>query len=463
MSGRLLIIDCNAASRMLLRGRLMEAYYEVETLGDPGDPALPLRAAKADLVVLVAHRPGRGIQDALRRLKSRARCATVPVILAVAAEGPRGEAGFDLGADDVVRLPVSDAVLQVRIRSLIRIKRSFDELHLRDLTVRDLGLDQTGLQEGAARPPLNVLVARGADPAGAADLTARLGACTRLTARLLEREEDLPLRIGGAHRLPALVLRLTEPEAIRTGFRRIAQLRADPATRAMTILALTDPADDATALQALDLGASDFCPVDAPADELTARLVGQDRRRRMMDRLREALAASLRDAVTDPLTGLHNRRFADAHMPRLMARSATDSRPFAVMMLDLDAFKSVNDRFGHAAGDLVLRETALRLSGAVRAVDLVARWGGEEFLVALPGAAEEEATGIAERVRLAVAGTPFALGTAGAPLPITISIGLSVARPGCGADLVGLLAEADAALYAAKRSGRNRVEVAAAA
>lgn len=172
-----------------------------------------------------------------------------------------------------------------------------------------------------------------------------------------------------------------------------------------------------------------------------------------------------RQAATDALTGLKNRKSFDEALAEAFARFRSEGRPMAVIFTDADRFKSVNDTHGHAAGDAVLRELALRIERAVGDAGLVARYGGEEIAVVLPGMGTDEASMLGERVRAEVAADAFDLsGVEGAPdeLDVTISVGVSATD----ADRVErldapekLLCEADACVYDAKRAGRNRVFV----
>jgi two-component system, cell cycle response regulator len=159
-------------------------------------------------------------------------------------------------------------------------------------------------------------------------------------------------------------------------------------------------------------------------------------------------------ARVDPLTGLANRRAFDEALAAAVARAHRAAAPLSVVALDVDHFKRVNDAHGHAAGDAVLRELAARARAALREGDLLARVGGEELAALLPGEPLEGAADAAERLRAAVAAAPFAAGTAA--LPVTISAGCAALEPG-DRDGGALLARADARLYEAKRSGRNRV------
>jgi two-component system cell cycle response regulator len=165
--------------------------------------------------------------------------------------------------------------------------------------------------------------------------------------------------------------------------------------------------------------------------------------------LADLAAASRRD----PLTALPNRRAFDEDLAREAARAARSGAPLAVVVLDIDRFKAVNDTHGHAAGDAVLQAVATRAAGAIRAGDLLARLGGEEFGILLPGADLARAVDAAERIRAALAALPVE--AAGRALPITASFGCAALAP--GEPPHALVARADARLYEAKRDGRNRV------
>jgi two-component system cell cycle response regulator len=219
---------------------------------------------------------------------------------------------------------------------------------------------------------------------------------------------------------------------------------------------LADEGELARLAKGLDLGANDYLIRPVDRNELLARVRSQVRRKRLQDRLRENYRRSLSLALTDELTGLYNRRYVVAHLEELVARvnndGATDT---SVMMFDVDHFKAVNDQFGHPGGDDALRQLADRALRGVRSIDLVARLGGEEFVVVLPETDLAAATIVAERLRHAVAVEPFFIHSSSERHPITISIGVAVAQTGDTVDT--LLQRADDALYQAKNAGRNKV------
>ena len=177
-------------------------------------------------------------------------------------------------------------------------------------------------------------------------------------------------------------------------------------------------------------------------------------------------ARLLRSGFTDVLTGWNNRRYLTVRLAEELARARRDRTRLVCLMLDVDHFKRVNDTYGHAAGDVVLRELAQRIESQVRASDVAARYGGEEFVILLPNTNVDAAQRLAERIRAEIGGSPIAL-PCGESVTITASIGIAeVAPTNADRDLKtlgdSLVARADVALYAAKSAGRDRVIVEAA-
>ncbi|MBV8603132.1 MAG: GGDEF domain-containing protein [Pelomonas sp.] len=175
---------------------------------------------------------------------------------------------------------------------------------------------------------------------------------------------------------------------------------------------------------------------------------------RLRSRLKETVARLGEIAARDGLTGLWSRRHIDALLLKEIQRAARSGAPLAVALADLDHFKSVNDRFGHAAGDAALQYASRAIGTSLRGGDELGRWGGEEFLILLPNANAEQARACANRLREALAAQPFDAAT---QARLTVSVGLAVWTPGEG--VAELVARADRAMYRAKQAGRNRVEV----
>lgn len=168
--------------------------------------------------------------------------------------------------------------------------------------------------------------------------------------------------------------------------------------------------------------------------------------------LTKRLQVLLRKTVTDRLTGVGNRRFGEQAL-RHLSKSKDASKPFGLVFFDLDHFKAINDRWGHNAGDLVLRQVASVAKSNLRSMDLLCRWGGEEFLALVPSVTEEVLVEIAERIRKTVESRPVAVD--GESIPVTLSAGVLLAPVGISPS--SLIAQADALLYKAKDAGRNRI------
>ncbi len=239
----------------------------------------------------------------------------------------------------------------------------------------------------------------------------------------------------------------------------VRRLRARPAVRAPFILYVAELDDAAEREAGLAAGADDCVARRASARELDARLTAARRIAELESVLRVTLAENRKLSATDDLTRVNSRRFFSKHFPREVERAARYGRALSLVLCDIDLFKSVNDTYGHAGGDQVLRQFGERLQQSLRrGVDWVARIGGEEFAVVLPETGYQQALDVARRLRAAVARPPFT--TEGKAIEVTASFGL------CGLDRVPAgdrrLAErvlkiADAALYRSKNAGRNRV------
>jgi two-component system, cell cycle response regulator len=250
---------------------------------------------------------------------------------------------------------------------------------------------------------------------------------------------------------PAVLLMAREMQGL-DGLAVLDALRGDPHTEDMPVVFVTGHTDAADLALGLQRGAHDYVRKPVDPVELVARIGTALRLRALHDELARRNAELEQLARTDVLTGLANRRHADDVLRATIASARRHRRTLSAVLVDVDNFKSVNDLHGHAAGDAVLREIAVRLTAGLREEDTAARWGGEEFLLLLPDSSD--AGVVCERLRAAVGGRPMNVHGL-LELPVTASFGWA---PWSG-DETGeaLIGRADVALYAAKAAGRDRV------
>ena len=224
------------------------------------------------------------------------------------------------------------------------------------------------------------------------------------------------------------------------------------------LLLLTANSHKADLIHGLNAGADDYLVKPVDPMELKARLNTGRRILGLQEQLIAAREAMRRQAMRDSLTGAWNHAAILDILNSELHRGWRDGSPLSVVLADLDHFKDVNDTFGHLAGDEALCEAYRRMAKAMRPYDMIGRYGGEEFLIVLPGCDEPGALHFCERLRGQVADSPIAF--QGEEISVTVSVGVVVREPNDSADGQALLQAADQALYRAKRAGRNRVELA---
>lgn len=452
MVGKILIADDVATNRIVFKVKLAAACYQPLLAGDAQTCLAMARAEKPDAILLDADLGNRRGLAVLEQLRADAATADIPVLmLAASPDAGLRLAALRAGAEDCLAKPLDDQLLMARLRNLLRLHETADELGHREQALQVLGLAEA--PAGFERQGLVVVVAE--RPEQALLLRRQLAGRAGIEVRTMGRDEALNATAAGL--APDIFVLDAEISGPGGGLRLMSDLRARRAARHSAMVLIGQGQVPADLAMAYDMGVSAALPDDLPAEEMAFRLQALLRRKRTGDRLRHSVQDGLRLAVTDPLTGLYNRRYAQPRLAAIAERAHACGSAFAVMVIDLDRFKQVNDRWGHAAGDAVLVEVAQRLSLNLRPADLVSRIGGEEFLVILPESGASEARHIAERLRHAIEKPPVAL-PGGETLQITVSIGLAVqdsaqaAIP--AADLVDM---ADQALLCAKSRGRNQV------
>jgi two-component system, cell cycle response regulator len=452
MTARVLVVDDVPANAKLLEARLTAEYFDVVTATSGPEALAICERAQCDIVLLDVMMPDMDGFEVCRRLKAGPATHHIPVVMVTALDQPSDRVrGLEAGADDFLTKPVSDIALIARVRSLTRLKLVTDELRMRALTSKEIGIQ---------------------DPMVAALADAGRGGRVLVIDDRRASYERIAKVLAGEHRVDVEV---DPPEALFhaaegdydllmislgfenfDGLRLCSQVRSLERTRNVPILVIVEAEDNARLLRGLEIGVNDYLVRPIDKNEMLARVRTQIRKRRYGVRLRDNVQLSMELAVTDALTGLHNRRYMESHLTSLVEQALARGKPLALLVVDIDYFKAVNDVHGHDAGDDVLREFATRVKKSIRGIDLACRYGGEEFVIVMPETDMAVAAIVAERIRRRIAGEPFVIRDGSTALDITISIGIA-ALSGVEDSAAHILKRADQALYRAKRDGRNRV------
>lgn len=453
MTARILVVDDIPANVKLLEARLLAEYFDVLTAKDGYEALAICESQPIDLILLDIMMPGIDGFEVCERLKANVRTSHIPVVMVTALDQPSDRVrGLKAGADDFLTKPVNDLQLMSRVKSLVRLKNVSDELRLRAEAAYSVGLQDLNR---ADRPDEQGSVLLVDGRAGSQD---RLTRSLKPIADVVAMSDPQAALFEAAERNFDLVIVNGNFDGYDP-LRLCSQLRSLERTRYIPVLLIAEQGQEDLIVRALDLGVTDYLMRPVDPNELVARSLTQVRRKHYNDRLRSSVRETIELAVTDGLTGLHNRRYLDNHLKVLIERAVARGRPLSVCITDIDRFKSVNDTYGHDAGDDVLREFARRLRATVRGADLACRYGGEEFVVIMPDTPADMAAAIAERLRTSVEGQAFSLGEKA--LGITASMGIASLNLQ-GDTPEALLKRADNALYQAKSNGRNQVVAAAA-
>lgn len=451
MTARVLIVDDIEANVKLLEARLTAEYFETLTARS-GPEALEIcNTEGADVVLLDIMMPVMDGFEVCRRLKSNPKTAHIPVIMVTALDQPSDKVnGLQAGADDFLTKPVDDIALVTRVKNLARLKTLTDEMMMRASTSEQMGIagDPGSANRDAGKGGRVLLVE---DHQRSADRIIE----TLSTEQNVVHE---PCPQNALLKLPdtdfeLLIVSLSLNGT--DGLRLCSQVRSLDRIRHMPILIIVEPGDDAKLLRGLDMGVNDYIVRPIDRNEMLARIRTQIKRKRYADHLRTRLEESVEMALTDDLTGLHNRRYMESHLKTLVNEASQRDKPLSLLLTDIDFFKSVNDIHGHDAGDVVLREFAERIRKNIRGIDLACRFGGEEFVVMMPDTDLSKAYLVGERLRQSIASVPFMLPD-GTALDVTASVGVSKLVDAQDTPQ-SILKRADQALYSAKRDGRNRV------
>tara|TARA_R110001592_G_scaffold3525_34_gene20250 strand:+ start:22104 stop:23588 length:1485 start_codon:yes stop_codon:yes gene_type:complete len=451
MSARVLVVDDILPNVKLLEAKLACEYYEVITATSGKEALEKIDSENPDIVLLDVMMPGMDGFEVCRRIKSNPEKAHIPVVMVTALTDIQDKVrGLEVGADDFLSKPIDDVALMARVRSLARLKMALDEWRIRENAANQFGVvtEKTNLMQEPVEGARILLVEdkefdkNKVVEALSADLNIVMSVDNGMKAMELVSSQEFDILM--------VSLNLQNED----GLRLCSHLRSNERTRSLPIVMVAETKDIQRVAHGMEIGAYDYIMRPIEKNELLARMRTQIRRKRFQERLRSSYEISLSMALTDSLTGLYNRRYLEVHLEKLIESNAQSKKALAVIMLDIDHFKDVNDTHGHAVGDAVLKIFADRLKDNVRSFDLVARMGGEEFVVILPDVSPERAYMVAERLRKSIGEEPVPCAVEGGSLHITTSVGAAIINNG-GHEIASVLDRADKCLYEAKHGGRD--------
>lgn len=457
MSGRILIVDDLSINRTILRAKLQAACYDC-LMASCGEQAISMAKDELpDLILLDCRLPDIDGVEVCRTLRANPATRHIPILLfSATADRQQRLRALKMGADDFLSKPLDESYLMGRIRSLLRAR----DRRAQGSLPTALPPAPTMAEAATCFVPQSrmiIICDCGATHDGmCADLRAVM---PDMSCTCLSMQQALRLDADAAS--PDLFL--VTPEVItQRGLQIIPDLLSRNQTRQAELCIMLPQKQELLGAMALDLGAREVLYLPLDVEEAQLRLAKILHQKLQRDARQREFETQLDQAVRDPLTGLFNRRYLGVQMANIATNlQSGDLSNCAVLVIDLDHFKAVNDRFGHNAGDDVLTEVARRMRAVLRSTDILARYGGEEFVVVMPGADINAARRVALRICNTVHERPFAVVGSDVALQLSVSIGVAVqhaAFQGGMSDFAKtIVGKADDALRAAKAGGRNRV------
>ena len=450
---RILIVDDEPMNVKLLTAQLEGNNYKIiQAFGGKQavDKAL---THQPDLILLDVMMPDLDGFAVTRSLKNDPQTSSIPIILITALNGTDDKIqGLEIGAEEFLNKPVSKTELIARVKSMLRLRQYQEQLTIRSQSeaVFSESSDRPFISEKNSVLPKVLLVED--DQKDVKLIKNYLAGQPYEVITAYDGEEALALALK--ENIDLILLDIMLPGT--DGFEICNRMKQMDETKNIQIVLVTSLSDLESRIKGVEMGADDFLVKPINNRELQVRINALLKKNAYMDQLHAQYETAMDSAIKDGLTGLYNHAYFKRFLEIEVKRAIRQTYSTALIMMDLDDFKELNDRLGHLAGDVILRESAKIIQSSTREIDLAVRYGGEEFAIVLPYAGKNNALSVAERIRSSIEDYAFSL--AGVPHPehMTISIGIATC-PEDALSVEDLIQKSDTMLYKAKKNGKNQI------
>lgn len=447
MSAKILIVDDVIFNIKLLENKLKLAYYDVFSASTGKEAIQKVHEISPDLILMDVMMPDIDGIEATKRIKAIPEFSHIPIVMVTALSSQSDKVSTLIaGADDFITKPVNDKALITRVRSLLRAKFAADELKIRADVTSQLGLPHIQIDENISGSKVMLVddnqleIKKIEKHLNFHGITVEVVSDPEEALKKITQQNDYSIIIVSIELLGY------------DGLRLCSHIKSNPLSRGIPIVILADDNSDEKIERGLEIGVQDYVISPVDPSELIARISKQILRKRHHDTVNQNYLDHISMSVLDPLTKLHNRRYLDAYLNNLIKQSHDEDQDLTIIMIDLDNFKYINDTDGHASGDEILRQAAERITSNIRGSDLCVRYGGDEFIIALPNTNIAEGTVIAERILSSFRNKKFSLRD---DIYVDCFCSIGVATMKISDTIDKLLKSADDNLYKAKSMGRN--------
>lgn len=448
MTANILVVDDLEPNVKLLEAKLLNEYYTVFTANSGLEAIELLTKNKIDIILLDVMMPGLNGFETCMRVKANPDTTHIPVVMVTALSDTEDRVkGLEAGADEFLTKPIDDTALFARVRSLSRMKAVIDELNLRNNTNAALGGSAIEMIDDFVDKKILLINDDLVQAKNISKMLLKISSQIKIIHDIQELVNDFEY-------IPDLVIISCQLEG-SDPLRISVMLRGNSRFHDVVLILLAEEENIPMVMKGMELGVNDYFIYPVEVNELLARVRTQLRRKQYQDNLRNNLERSVNLSIKDGLTGVFNRRYFDIHIQQMMQKALENKRPLSLLMCDIDHFKEVNDTYGHQAGDAVLKAITDTLKSTFRVTDLIARFGGEEFVILLSDLTLEQTLKIAGRLCEKISEVEVKINTQGEVIKKTISVGVTEYKSGESA--TEFIERSDKAMYEAKNAGRNMV------